>query len=52
MSYLLHRIGWSPQVPLHRAVERDEGVIEQWIVEQWPAIEGRRSTWGLAVLGR
>jgi putative transposase len=23
-SYLLHRIGFSPQVPAHRAVERDE----------------------------
>ncbi|WP_218158987.1 winged helix-turn-helix domain-containing protein [Streptosporangium canum] len=25
VSYLLHRIGWSPQVPVHRAAERDEG---------------------------
>jgi transposase len=24
VSYLLHRIGWSPQVPVHRAAERDE----------------------------
>ena len=26
MSYVLHRIGWSPQVPVHQAAERDEGV--------------------------
>jgi putative transposase len=45
VSYLLHRIGWTPQVPVHRAAERDEGVIEQWVAEQWPAIKGRRSTW-------
>ncbi|WP_308344682.1 winged helix-turn-helix domain-containing protein [Streptomyces sp. ISL-94] len=24
VSYLVHRLGWSPQVPAHRAVERDE----------------------------
>lgn len=23
-SHLLHRIGWSPQVPVHRAAERDD----------------------------
>ncbi len=26
-SYLLHRIGISPQVPAHRAAERDEAAI-------------------------
>ena len=25
-SYLLHRLGYAPQVPIHRAVERDEKV--------------------------
>lgn len=25
-SYLLHRMGFSPQVPVHRTAERDEGV--------------------------
>ncbi|MFI7052268.1 winged helix-turn-helix domain-containing protein [Streptosporangium canum] len=29
VSYLLHRIDWSPQMPVHRAAERDEEVIEQ-----------------------
>jgi transposase len=52
VSYLLHRIGWSPQVPVHRAVERDEGVIEQWVAEQWPAIKGRRSTWAPGCAGK
>src|SRR5204863_9614047 len=23
VSYLLHRLGWTPQVPAHRAAERD-----------------------------
>ena len=29
-SYLLHRIGFSPQVPVHRAAERDEAAIAAW----------------------
>jgi transposase len=40
VSYLLHRMGFSPQVPAHRAVERDEGAIAAWCRETWPA--GRR----------
>ncbi|MER5420751.1 winged helix-turn-helix domain-containing protein [Streptosporangium roseum] len=51
VSYLLHRIGWTPQVPVHRAAERDEEVIEQWVAEQWPAIKGRRSTWAPGCAG-
>lgn len=30
VSYLLHRLGWSPQVPRHRAVERYEAKIATW----------------------
>jgi len=43
VSYLLHRIGWSPQVPVHRAAERDEAAIAAWRevtwsrVRPWPA---------------
>jgi transposase len=36
-AYLLHRIGWSVQVPAHRAVERDEAAIATWRREAWPA---------------
>jgi transposase len=28
--YLLHRIGYNPQVPVHRAAERDEAKIAAW----------------------
>ncbi|MEV4249818.1 winged helix-turn-helix domain-containing protein [Streptosporangium canum] len=52
ISYLLHRIGWTPRFPVHRAAERDEGVIEQWVAEQWPAIKGRRSTWAPGCAGK
>jgi transposase len=36
VSYLLHRMGFSPQVPAHRAVERDEAAIVTWRRETWP----------------
>ena len=42
---LLHRIGWSVQVPARRAAERDEAQIARWREETWPVIKGRRRTW-------
>jgi hypothetical protein len=36
-AYLLHRIGFSVQVPQHRAVERDEAAVTTWRREAWPA---------------
>ncbi|MEU6587621.1 winged helix-turn-helix domain-containing protein [Nocardia sp. NPDC046763] len=35
ISLLLHRLGFSPQVPTHRAVERDDTAIATWIGESW-----------------
>jgi transposase len=40
ISYLLHRIGWTPQVPQHVAVERDEEKVATWVKETWPHIKG------------
>jgi transposase len=39
VSRLLKRLGWTPQVPITRAIERDEEVIERWRVETWPALK-------------
>ena len=36
---LLHSIGWSPQKPARRAVERDEDLIQGWVKTQWPRIK-------------
>ncbi|MFE5871357.1 winged helix-turn-helix domain-containing protein [Streptomyces roseifaciens] len=36
VDLLLHRIGWSMQMPARRAAERDEERIAQWRDEQWP----------------
>jgi len=30
VSYLLHRLGYSPQVPVHRAIERNEDAVAEW----------------------
>ena len=39
-SYLLHRIGYSPQVPVHRAAERDEAKIAAWRAVTWAKVRG------------
>lgn len=44
-SLLLHRMGWTPQMPSHRAVERDEAAIVAWRKHQWPAVKGSRAGW-------
>lgn len=36
-AYLLHRMGFSVQVPKHRPVERDEDAVVTWRREVWPA---------------
>src|ERR1035441_10116375 len=39
-SYLLHRIGWTPQVPVHRAMERDEAAVTAWRAVTWAKVRG------------
>jgi transposase len=43
MDLLLHRIGWSVQVPARRAAERDEAAVAAWREQTWPVIKGRPS---------
>ncbi|WP_123601952.1 winged helix-turn-helix domain-containing protein [Micromonospora sp. Llam0] len=40
VSYLLHRIGYTPQVPKHRAVQRDEDAIAAWRATTWAKVRG------------
>jgi transposase len=40
VSYLLHRIGYSQQVPTRRAVERDPHAIAGWHRRRWPSVRG------------
>lgn len=39
VAYLLRRLGWSPQVPVHRAAERDDEQVATWVKEVWPDIK-------------
>jgi transposase len=41
----LHRAGFSPQQPIHRAAERDEQAIAHWMRYQWPAVKESRAGW-------
>ena len=45
VDLLLHRIGWSVQVPARQAAGRDEARIAAWRQEAWPVVKGRRRTW-------
>ncbi|MER5225505.1 winged helix-turn-helix domain-containing protein [Streptomyces flaveus] len=42
---LLRRHGWSAQVPVRRALERDGEAIEVWKAEVWPQVKEPRPTW-------
>ena len=39
LGRLLHALGWSPQKPARRAVERDEEAIRGWVKQTWPALK-------------
>jgi putative transposase len=39
----MRRIGYSPQTPTHRAIERDERAIARWRRHQWPAVKESRA---------
>ena len=42
VSFLLHRLGFSPQVPAHRAFERDEDAVAAWRSATWAKARGKR----------
>ena len=38
---LLKDLHWTPQQPIRRAIQRDEGAIERWRDEVWPELRRR-----------
>ncbi|MEU0236497.1 winged helix-turn-helix domain-containing protein [Nocardiopsis sp. NPDC006198] len=42
---LLRRHGWSAQIPVRRALERDDEEIEVWKARVWPQVKRPRPTW-------
>jgi len=41
VSRLLKRLGWTPQVPITRAIQRDEDAIVRWRDRSWPALKAQ-----------
>ena len=39
VSRLLKGLGWTPQIPITRAIQRDEEAIQRWRVESWPVLK-------------
>lgn len=35
----MQRLGYTAQLPIHRAIERDEAAIAHWRRYQWPAVK-------------
>lgn len=38
VSRLLKALGWTPQIPVTRAIQRNEAAIRRWQAETWPQI--------------
>jgi transposase len=38
VSRLMKELGWTPQVPVTRAIQRDEATIEHWRTTVWPEL--------------
>ncbi len=40
---MMHQLGWSPQKPERRAIERDEDAVRRWKKKAWPRVKKRRA---------
>src|ERR1051326_610022 len=50
VSRLLKHLGWTPQIPITRAIQRDEVAIEQWRHTNWPALKQKARRLGLDLI--
>jgi transposase len=41
VSRLLKELGWTPQIPITRAIQRDEAAIAHWRTNVWPQLRRR-----------
>jgi transposase len=49
---VLRSLGWTPQKPQRRAVERNEETIRGWLKKQWPRIKKSLAPEGAACVSR
>lgn len=50
VSRLLKRLQWTPQIPITRAIQRDEAAIEHWRRATWPALVQKARRLGLHLI--
>lgn len=50
VSRILKRIGWTPQVPITRAIQRDEEAINHWQRIVWPRLRRQARAEGRTVV--
>jgi transposase len=50
VSRLLKGLGWTPQVPITRAIQRDEEAIQRWRDQDWPRLRRRARRQGRTVV--
>lgn len=41
VSRILKELGWTPQIPITRAIQRDEAAIARWRTKVWPELRRR-----------
>ena len=39
LNRLLRNLGFSPQKPLHQAIEQDQALVKAWLQRDWPRIK-------------
>jgi transposase len=39
VSRILKDLGWTPQLPITRAIQRDEAAIQRWADQDWPRLQ-------------
>jgi transposase len=42
---LMHKLGWTPQKPESRALQRDEDAVARWKRQEWPRIKKTPRGW-------
>jgi transposase len=46
VARILKALGWTPQLPITRAIQRDEDAIERWAKEDWVRLKQQARTEG------
>jgi transposase len=46
VARILKALGWTPQLPITRAIQRDEAAVKRWGDQVWPALKSRAATEG------